>query len=90
MESDSHPGCTLICSCQWLPQHWRVTHTLDACSTIFVSGPNLLKDQGATHTLDGWSAILVSGSNLLKHWRTTHLLDLCSAILTSGSNLLKN
>ena len=77
-------------SCQWL---WSA-ETLEwdshsgGCSTILISGSDLLKLWRGTHTLEGCSAVLVSGSNLLQCWRVTHILEGCSAILIS-SDVLK-
>ena len=43
--------------------HWRVTHLLEGCSSIFVSGSDLqhlLKHWRETHKLEGCSSILIS------------------------------
>ena len=55
----------------------RLTHSLNACSPILVSGSHSLKHQRArvTHCLNVCLPILVSGSDLFKHWRVTHSLD---------------
>ena len=66
-----------------------MTHSLNGCSPILVSGSDLLKHWRETHWLDGCSPVLVSGYDLLKNWRATHILDGCSPILVSGTDLLK-
>ena len=72
------------------PGQWfRSAQTLERdslpgeCSSILVSGSDLLKHQRGTHSLDVCSPILVSGSNLLKNWRGTHSLDVCSVFTHS-------
>ena len=81
-----HPflSVDLICSST------GVTHSLDGCSPVFVSGSDMLKHWRATHSLDGCSPLLVSGSDLHKQWRETHSLDGCSPFLVSGSDLNKH
>ena len=43
-----------------LLKHWRMTHPLDRCSALFISGP---KHWGVTYILNGCWAIFISGSN---------------------------
>ena len=78
-------------TCQWF---WTAqtlkSNSLPACSAIFISGSNFLKDWKGTHSLDVFSAILINGTDLLKNLTATHKLDTCSAILFSGSNLLEH
>ena len=51
-------------SCQWFwsesTQYWRVTHLLNACLVILISGSDLLKQRAATHFLKYISNYLVS------------------------------
>ena len=79
--SNSLPGfiSDILISGSDLLRHWRVTHLLDVCSTILISGSDLPKDpksRGWTHMLDAYSTILVNGTDLLIHFklRVTHKL----------------
>ena len=67
-----------------------MTHKLDKCSPVLISGSDLFKHCIDTHSLDVCSPILVSDSELLKHWRATYILDGCSPVLVSGTDLLKH
>ena len=59
MERDSLSGCMFAHFCQGFQsaKHWRVTHCLDGCLLIFVSGSNPLK----CNSQAGWPPILISG-----------------------------
>ena len=68
-------------------KHWRATHSLDAYSSILVSGSLVPSNSEGWLTI--WMHVHPSLSVVLIPSNTTHILYTCSPSLVSDSNLVK-